>query len=68
MTDAGIDGKLYPFTYWLSEEDDRRLMRIMEVTGVTDESEIVAAALRTMEIELQTFGFSEGLIFIKEEG
>lgn len=28
MTDAGIDGKLYPFTFWISEEDWKRLERL----------------------------------------
>lgn len=28
MTDAGINGELYPFTFWISEEDWARLERL----------------------------------------
>lgn len=46
MTDAGIDGKLYPFTYWLTEEDDRRIDWIVEKTGAKSADEAVASALK----------------------
>lgn len=61
MTDAGTDGKLYPFTFWLSEEDWNRLTRIMEKTGVTDENKIVAAGLWELEDEFDRWGFVEQL-------
>ena len=56
MTDAGIDGKLYPFTFWLSEEDWKRLTRIMEKTGVTSEDAVMRAALRNLEGDLNIYG------------
>lgn len=56
MTDAGINGELYPFTFWISEEDYRRLTRIMEKTGVTSEDVVIRAALRNLEGDLNCYG------------
>lgn len=47
MTDAGINGELYPYTFWLNDEDEKRLKRIAKTSrdsGISYD-EVVSEAL-----------------------
>ena len=48
MTDAGIDGERFPYTFWISDETDDRLDRLSDALDISAD-QVLELAVRIFE-------------------
>lgn len=50
--DTDINGKQFPFTFWITDEDLYRIKMIVKKCGVDSESSVIIAAIRHLYDDL----------------